>query len=378
MHKPYPILGFMAHLLVRDGQLIGKQAAVLHKYLDVAWRLNTTACVFDPIDVNMREHRMMAYMVLAHKEDGENELEWVEVPVPPVIYDQIATRRYENEPHVVLIREYLRTHATVFNDGFFDKWQVQSWLSTEKALAGFLPDTTLLDGSKTLTRFLYAHNTVFVKPIHGSLGIGIIKLVHEEGKILAILRTRTGHVKQRSFSHARAVYQFYRKRWLRNPHVLQEGLSLLTVDDRPVDIRVLLQKDRKGRWRKTKVYLRVAAIGEFTSNLTTGGLAIPLSTLVLIEQGLSLSRLERQIRLLATLIPVTLERASGRLLGELGIDLGVAQNGRLSIIEVNSKPWKAPETVHGSTQLVELSFLRPVRFAIHLARTVDARGETPS
>ncbi len=378
MGKPYPILGFMAHLLVRNGQLIGKQAAVLQKYLDVAWRFNMPACVFDPIDVNMRDHRVLAYRMLAHKDVGDSVMEWIEVPVPPVIYDQIASRRYENEPHIEPIREYLRAHATVFNDGFFDKWQVQSWLSNEKALARFLPDTALLDGSKTLTRFLHVHNSVFVKPIHGSLGIGIVKLVHEEGQIQAILRTRTGHVKQRSFPHATAVYHFYRKRWLKNPHILQEGLSLLTVDERPVDIRVLLQKDRNGRWRKTKVYLRVAAIGEFTSNLTTGGLAIPLSTLVLIEQGLSLSRLERQIRLLATLIPVTLERASGRLLGELGIDLGVTQNGRLSIIEVNSKPWKAPETVHGSTQLVELSFIRPVRFAIHLARTVDARGETPS
>ena len=378
MRKSYPILGIMAHLNIQDGEIIGKQGPVLYKYLTAAKRYKITACVFDPADVNIDDERLLGYVLSTMPAGREMELVRVEIPIPRVIYDQIASRRYENQEHILSVREYLRSHALVFNDGFFDKWQVHAWLAQEPKLQRYLPDTALLDGTHSLVRFLKEHDVVFVKPINGSLGLGIVKLVHDEQKIKAVLKTRSGHINENQFSSGEHVYRFYKKRWLRRPHVLQEGLSLITVDERPVDIRVLLQKDRKGLWKKTKMYVRVAAEGEFTSNLTTGGLAVPLSSLFQTQENMSLEAIERHIRRLTTQIPLALERASGRLLGELGVDLGVAQNGRLSIIEVNSKPWKAPETVHGSTQLVELSFIRPVRFAIHLAKTVDARGETLS
>lgn len=100
--------------------------------------------------------------------------------------------------------------------------------------------------------------------------------------------------------------------------------------------------------------------------MATGGQALPLSALTF-DQDVSLSDIKQTIRQLEKLIPACIEEQSGRILGEMGIDLGVSETGEIYVIEVNSKPWKTPMTSSGSEQLVDLSFLRPIRFALGLA-----------
>lgn len=79
------------------------------------------------------------------------------------------------------------------------------------------------------------------------------------------------------------------------------------------------------------------------------------------------NRAKAQIRRLSRQVVDALEQGSGRTFGELGIDLGLDTSGKVWIIEVNSKPRKTPTTEKGRQDLVDLSFERPMRYAIYLA-----------
>ncbi|MGE5404393.1 MAG: YheC/YheD family protein, partial [Candidatus Saccharibacteria bacterium] len=54
------------------------------------------------------------------------------------------------------------------------------------------------------------------------------------------------------------------------------------------------------------------------------------------------------------------------LFGELGIDIGLDNDDKLWLIEVNSKPRKATEG-SGDNRLIDLSFMKPLSYARFLA-----------
>ncbi len=364
-HGRVPQVGIMARPRVVNGIFQGKQGPLLLRYLEAAEREHAFACVFDPTAIQAQRKRLFGYVLAKRNEAGEREVELADLVIPSVIYDQIISRRYDCSKAFIEARDYLKQFAVIFNGGYFDKWEVHTWLSVSSHIRPYLPHTARVTGVDSLRAFLQTHETVFIKPIHGSLGLGIIRLQRVGDGWNAILRTRQGIGRAIEGRNARVLYQHFKTRLLRNPHIVQEGIELAQFDGRPFDIRLLMQKNREGQWKRTKLYLRVAAEGDFTSNLTTGGQALPLSALEE-DPRLSLQALKRSIRQVETLIPTCIEEQSNRTLGEMGIDLGVSEMGDLYVIEVNSKPWKTPMTISGSEQLVDLSFLRPIRFALGL------------
>lgn len=361
-----PQIGVMARPRVVSGIFQGKQGPLLLRYLEAAAREGAFACVFDPVNIDVQRKRLRGYILANRTTEGQRLVALADLAIPPVIYDQIISRSYDRSKTFTQAREYLKQVSVIFNDGYFDKWEVHSWLAMVPKLRMHVPHTALVTGPETLRTFLQKHETVFIKPIHGSLGIGIIRVQRVGDVWQAVLRTKQGLGTTVEVHDAKSIYQHFRARLTRNPHIVQQGIALAQFEERPFDIRLLVQKNRQGHWKRTKMYIRVAAKGDFTSNLATGGQAFPLSALTF-DQDVSLSNVKQTIRQLEKLIPACIEEQSGRILGEMGIDLGVSETGEIYVIEVNSKPWKTPMTSSGSEQLVDLSFLRPIRFALGLA-----------
>ena len=371
-----PLVGVMAHVRYTPEGFGGRQGPGLRKYLETARQEGVAACVFDPADVDLKRNRIRGCVLKTRSADGHSVLlEQRDLPLPMVVYDQILSRKYENRVDLGAALEHLRNHCIVFNGGYFDKWQVHEWLSTEPSLRAHLPKTALLRNARTLGDFLDRHEVVFVKPIHGSLGVGIIRARRAPDGWQATLKPKSGPLTDFAAKSAAGLYDQFRWRVAKRRCIVQEGLNLIQWNGRPVDVRAIVQKDKSGAWRRTKLYARVAARGEFVSNLATGGEALPLSIIGEAGRRLNMAAVKREITRLTAEIPAVMERESERLLGELGVDLGVDAAGRVFVIEVNSKPWKTPLTEKGSQKLVDLSFLRPILFARELARNANARRE---
>ena len=367
---PRPLIGIMARVQYADGEFKGQQGALLQEYLRIANQDRLFVCVFDPVDVDPKQELLYGYVLTTVDEESDPRIVRAPLSMPLVVYDQVLSRRYESAKRVSRKRQYLRRHAAIFNDGFFNKWQVHEWLSDEDDITAHM----LRSAKYTLANlkeFCDKYPVIFIKPIHGSLGRGIIKLTHEEEGWHSMIRLKLAR-KEQQFSHdCEEVYDHFAERTAKTNHLLQEGVHLLEINNRPLDIRVLMQKNENGDWKGTKTYLRLAAKGEFVSNLSTGGEAFAIRWLKDVMSSSAYQRMRSQVKLLTKKLPDLIEQKSKRTLGEMGLDFGVDKTGQVYILEVNSKPRKNIETTRGSAQLVERALERPLLYALRLYASTE-------
>lgn len=362
-----PVFGIFANVRPKNGEPAGYQVPVFEHLLSIAAEEHMYAYVFGPQEV--KSGRIRGYTL--HKINGRQNWKMRDVPYPDVVYDQIITRKFEKLPHVREFKKELikQLGPAYFNPGFFNKVQVHEWLSSRDDTKGYLPPAIPHEDTNRTAQFVERHGQVYLKPANGSLGIGIIKLIRlANGQYFCQSKGKKGVQSQSVHKSALEALQKLERRLRKKPFLAQEGLELKTYKGRPFDIRVLVQKDHTGKWKRTKTFCRIAQAGDITSNLSTGGDALSLAKILQeLYTKEETKRIQSKIRKLVNLVPAALEEASGLKLGEIGLDIGIDTKGWVWIIEVNSKPWKKPFTEQGSMELVLQSFRRPLRYGKFLA-----------
>ncbi|MCL6516243.1 MAG: YheC/YheD family protein [Alicyclobacillus sp.] len=343
-----------------------KQVPALEKLVQAGQRLGAFVYVFGIQDVDFNRGTVLGYVF----RNGA----WrpAQLPLPDSIYDQVVSRRLERDKKYQAKRARLsKMYANrIFNDGFFDKWKVHEWLWQDRQTRNLVPYSERFTTEGQAIAFIKRHAVTFIKPVHGSLGVGIVRVTREaDGSYRYEVRHRTGRTQNRAAT-AEAVVEALRRRLRQSPHLLQQGIPVARYRERPFDIRIVLQRDGSGEWKRTKMFARVARSGEFTANLASGGEALPVDAVL--REAFSAPerrrRARRLIRRAASLVAAAIEQQCGKPLGELGVDLAVDESGSVWVLEVNSKPWKASSTDKGRQDLVDLSFLRPMEYAIRLAQ----------
>jgi glutathione synthase/RimK-type ligase-like ATP-grasp enzyme len=265
-----------------------------------------------------------------------------EHPLPDVIYNRIHSRRLEQSDPFKQFRSRLETLLIpLFNERFLSKWEVYNQIFHEKHLLPFLPKTKILT-KENLYELAQEYETVFIKPVHGSQGRNIIKLNKEEDDqyslqtSIAALNGSTGikYCLEEMYKQLKPVLS-------NRYYIIQQGIDLVTYQSCSMDFRVLCHKNLNNDWKVTSIVARVAAEAEFVSNIARGGRMLkPLNVLRTCFGH------KKSIQVLALMKELALETASTisdsstGITGELGIDIGVDQDGKLWIIEVNSKPSK--------------------------------------
>lgn len=363
------VFGILADVKTEGDQVVGQQRQVFEILLEEAGRLDLYAMVFAPEDVDLENSRVTGYRYL-----GNGFWTKVQAPIPDVVYDQIISRKFAGRDDVAPVREqlYARLAPRYFNPGYFDKWQVHQWLSSHYQTASYVPDTVCFKTVEQAAEFCYRHSDVYMKPVHGSLGIGILRVRRQpDGRVFYQMKRQDGSLKQGTVGAISVFLKENFRRLKNGPYVIQEALKLRTWQGRPFDIRMVLQKDETGRWQRTKMFCRIAQEGQITSNLSTGGDALSAKQLLseILPNDKIVNRTMKELRQMADLIPGVIEQEQEGTLGELGLDLGLDENGRIWVIEVNAKPWKKPNVAEGEWKdLALLAFQRPVQFAKYLCQ----------
>ncbi|HZG83595.1 YheC/YheD family protein [Paenibacillus sp.] len=292
-------------------------------------------------------------------------------PVPDVLHNRLTSRKLENLESVQqLFKEAKSRYGTqVFNEKYLDKTEVFAALRREVALHRYLPESHAFTGYDTLKAMAAKHRILFLKPIRGSLGKGIIRLVrHETGGYAAHFSEPTGTRRAMYPSLAKA-YAVVSQRMKRQKFLIQQGLQLAAVDGRPIDFRALTQKGLTGEWGVTSIVGRIAGPNHFVSNLAKGGTIAPLKTAIA-RSNLPAGRkaaAAASLRKAAVEIAKGVDKTIDAHFGELGVDLAVDQGGRVWLLEVNSKPSKNDNT-QLTTGKIRPSVKTLIQYARHLAR----------
>lgn len=218
------------------------------------------------------------------------------------------------------------------------KWTKYRFMSRFEELKQHVPKTRLLK-PKHLWKLVAQFGDVILKPANGSRGAGVFRvtalgkdtyIVHWE-KLRTYLRGKEG------------VYDYLKEKIGSRSYIVQRRIPLATVNGRPFDMRVIVQRKRgTDSWKVTGKVVKVAGEGYIVTNIArSGGTVLPLETAIRRSSLKSLSRrnLLDNIKKVALLSAEKLSNselyASQRI---FGFDMGLDQNGRVWIIEANLKP----------------------------------------
>ncbi|MEN6350716.1 MAG: YheC/YheD family protein [Syntrophomonas sp.] len=288
--------------------------------------------------------------------------------LPDVVYDRIASRNDEEREKVKTTRDRLMslTQQRYFNPSFLNKWEVHRMLSQVADLKPFLPETHLLD-QFTLETMLAKYKTLFLKPANGSLGSGIIRVKTKgPGK----LHYTTYGARRRTGQASDALELLEKTGGFRKDrsYIVQQGLNLSTYRGSIFDLRIVYQKNSTGKWQIGKEFVRIAPGKSAVANMARGGTPTQSHKVLknLYHQEEAVKEKRRLLKGLCNKIAVGIEKGSVQFWGELGLDIGLGQNGRPYLIEVNSKPRKTTETELSQVDMKN-AFRRPLQYATYLA-----------
>lgn len=217
------------------------------------------------------------------------------------------------------------------------KWSKYQVMRKSKKLSAATPQTKRL-APQSLTQFLARYHAVIVKPSGGSGGAGVIQISRTgKGYVIQSGRRRTAH-RNRS-----DVLAALRRRIRFSGYIIQRRIPLATVQGNPFDLRVMVQRPRRGGWIITGKLAKVAGKGYIVTNVArSGGKVLPVNTALRRStiRSRSVASLNRSINQTALLAAKQLGHhyRSQRI---VGLDMGICRQGKVWIIEANFRPAKS-------------------------------------
>lgn len=219
-----------------------------------------------------------------------------------------------------------------------NKWNKHKLMAKSPKLASVLPATRLLTRD-SLRMLLDRYGSVTVKPTSRSGGSGVMRVyaARHGGYIVHF------GAKQRVLSSADSVYALLRRKLGRSTGLVQQTIPLATVGGRPFDVRVMVQRLGRSRWKATAKLAKVAGRGYIITNVArSGGRVLPVSTAIRRSElgGSRVRSISRRLDRIALRAVKRLHRHYSAI-HTVGMDLGVDRNGKVWIIEANFKPAKS-------------------------------------
>lgn len=260
-----------------------------------------------------------------------------EFPAPRVIYLQCFVK-----PDEIKMLEQLPGCQAVFNNIQLNKWSYYNLLK-DTELQDHLPDTVRMTSEDELNTFLQRYRKVFIKPIRGYSGKGIIRACLSQNGNVKLVYEKNRKICSEIVDSYKDVWS-----WLPNRrYIVQKAVDTFKLDGSPTCIRLHMNKDSSGKWKASTIHLRKA---RNTSLLREGIRTHEL----LIKYKKDIVRLGK--RICRTLDQKEIHAA------DLGIDLGIDTEGKLWIFEINTLP-----NPFGPPENYSTAWTKPLEYALFLA-----------
>ena len=352
-----PILGPLIGILSaedRDGSLKGN----FNNYkaiMKAGQKIGGIVFAFTPSSVDWKQR------IIRGKVFDKNNNQWVtcSFPFPNVVYNRIQDRCHENKSSSQLCIQRFLSHPGIklYNRGFFNKEEVIGLLSKSAKMNKYIPETNPLLSEADLINMLKRHKALYLKPTDDRLGSGIIRIIKSR---LPKSYTMHYYADDKELTKYKAcnidqLWNMIQQQMIRSPYIVQQAVPLAVVSTCPFDFRVLVQKNRQGRWKISGMGIRVAAHSQsITTHVPRGGrIDTPQNVLQQAFPDQKPAQITKRVHRLCIAVAKKLEQHY-RLLGEMSIDVGLDRNGFPWIFEANAKPMKFDEPEIRKIQLKQV------------------------
>ncbi|CFW96523.1 Endospore coat-associated protein YheC/D [Syntrophomonas zehnderi OL-4] len=354
-----PLIGIMTNKQDDLGHPFGKQNFFISQLIEQAREMGAICFGFYYQDVNLKRARVNGYTYV------NNTWKKVSYGLPDVIYP----RESKNPVKQIEIRKGLsRAGCKFINPPWLGKWQTYKLMLKNDTLHKYLPETQLVKSFNQVETMLKKYHVVYMKPVTGSQGHRIIRIVKSNRSSPYHYQYQLNNQLVRGTAHRLTELERSLKRIAKGQSfIVQQRINLLKHQGRIADMRIMIQKNGQGQWSISGKAFRIGKVGSITSNISGGGSGCQIYKLLNKHfSSHDTEKIVKEVDYLAFEVASTLDKHHGPI-GELGIDIGIDQEGRTWFIEANLKPARRVFSLIGDNQTRLVTIKKPIQYARYLA-----------
>jgi glutathione synthase/RimK-type ligase-like ATP-grasp enzyme len=363
-----PVVGIMANSGSDNNRPFGGQSLFISQLISIGTEMGQFCFAFSTNSVNFNKKIIYGYTF-------ENGV-WKRglFPIPDVVYPREAGN---SKPKLLIRRKMQSLGCKFINPPLIGKWESHKMLSQHPTLRSYIPDTCLVKNFIPVDRMLNKYGAVYLKPITGSMGRNIIRVLRKKRTNMYYYQYQASYQPRIGTSKGiKGLRQSLRRFMGKRGYIVQRRINLLKVDGKIVDVRIIVQKDQTGLWSITGQACRIGKRGSITSNISSGGSASKVETVVAqkFNDPMKRERILTELKDLALNSAHVLETNTISM-GELGIDIGIDQDGKLWFIEANLRPSRKVFTLINEPAKRIKSLENVLLYACYLAGFSQERQE---
>lgn len=287
------------------------------------------------------------------------------MPFPDVIYNAGSPEKLAISKTII---NRLRKEIPFTTNSIGNKWNVTRRLKEAKVFAKYLIPSEVVTNVEKFQNFMATYKKIVFKPVEGRKGKGIY----------FISKVGTGYDIQQDTKIERytsaQLEAFLTERLAEESYIVQPYIQSTMKSGQVFDFRVHVQKNGEGKWVITTVYPRIAPSGSIIPNINNGGYTNylePFLALEFKEEAFNMKRMLEHFGLsLARHLDDIQMSKFGEAIDEIGIDVGVDENQKIWVYEVNWRPGCPPAFY------LELDVVKhTIQYAVYIAHHQDEINE---
>ncbi|SER94956.1 YheC/YheD family protein [Salipaludibacillus aurantiacus] len=336
------LIGIMTNKKPRQKQL--------KRFISFNKNPNVELFAFTPSGINWQEEKISGLTV------SKGETITKEFPFPNSVINLIYTKQQQT---IAKLEEKLGGKKVFNTVNRLDKWQTYETLS-ESPVAFFLPDTFMFK-EKEFLPLLKRYKVLYLKPRHGLKGVLIYRVEWKEeaGQYNIYDHSSTPVF---VFNDEKLCLTKIKEIAGKKKYIVQKEIKSAAVNESIFDIRVIIHKNRLGKWEVSGGLARIAIPRVYVTNAALK--MLPLEDLL---KRLNMGFLQRavfkkKLELISIASAKALEEEAGQF-GELSADFMIDDRNQLFMLEINGQPTKKVR----DPDLLEKMYTKPLDFACYLA-----------
>ncbi len=303
------------------------------------------------VDFNKRSIRGKVY------ENGE----WLEriMPFPDVIYNAGSPEKLSVSKEII---EKLKNEIPFTTNSIGNKWNVMKRLKEAKEFDKYLIPTEIVKNTEIFYKFVTYYKKVVFKPIDGRKGKGIYFITKAGNSNFEVRKDSENRVYTKH-----QLDELIKGQLATGTFIMQPYIQSITKAGQVYDFRLHVQKNGEGKWVITTVYPRIAPVGSIIPNINNGGFTNYLDPFLEQEFKEEAYDIRRMLEHFSLTLAQHLDEIQmvqfGEVIDEIGIDVGLDEQQKIWMYEVNWRPG-CPPAFYLELDVV----INSIRYAMYLAK----------
>ncbi len=259
------------------------------------------------------------------------------MPFPDVIYNAGSPEKLAKSKEIV---DKLKSEIPFTTHSIGNKWNTNERLLEAKEFSNYLIPSEIVKRVDTFHKFIASFQRVVFKPIDGRKGQGILFISKIENRY----EVRAGA--ESAIYTKQQLDALLNEKLAAGTYILQPYIKSVTKSGLVYDFRLHVQKNGEGKWTITTIYPRIAPKGSIIANINSGGYTNYLDPFLQQEFEDEAFNIRRMLEHFSLALASHLDELQmvqhGEVIDEIGIDVGLDENLKIWMYEVNWRPGCPP------------------------------------